>query len=264
MDIYDSLQLREIFHFEFLRWIGKKIKAENYVLKGGVNLRFFFNSFRYSEDMDLDIRGVNVNILKDIVMKILETPSFTDTLNPFGIERIIPPDISRAKQTETAQRFKIHLITSSGDDLFTKVEFSRRGFQGEALIQAVSDVISRSYKMAPLLLPHYEIQSAIMQKIAALASRSIIQSRDVFDLYILHSQYSYAKSRQIKKLDKLDIDKFKKAQDNIFEISFKQFRDTVLNYLAPEDQAIYKTTVSWDEMKLKVANFIDELKEKHA
>lgn len=264
MRIYDSLQLREIFHLEFLRWMSKKIKADNYALKGGVNLRFFFNSFRYSEDMDLDIHSVNVNILKDIVMNILGTLSFTDTLNPFGIERIVPPDISKAKQTETTQRFKIHLITSSGEDLFTKIEFSRRGFKGEALIQAVSDVISRSYKMAPLLVPHYEIQSAIMQKIEALATRAVIQARDVFDLYILNSQYNHAKSRQIEKLDKLGIDKFKKAQDNIFEISFEQFRDTVLNYLAPENQAIYKTTVSWDEIKLKVANFIDELKRKHA
>lgn len=260
MDIYNSLQIREIFHLEFLRWMSRKIKADNYVLKGGVNLRFFFNSFRYSEDMDLDIRGINVNILKDIVMKTLAAPSFTETLIPFGIERIIPPDISKAKQTETTQRFKIHLITSSGEDLFTKVEFSRRGFRGEAVIQAVSGVILRSYKAAPLLFPHYEIQSAIMQKIEALASRVVIQARDVFDLYVLNPQYSHVKSRQ----GKLGIDKFKKAHDNIFEISFEQFRDTVLNYLAPEDQAVYKTTACWDEIKLKTANFIDELKGKYA
>ena len=49
---YNSLQLREIFHLELLRLLGRKMKGEHYVLKGGVNLRFFFNSFRYSEDMD--------------------------------------------------------------------------------------------------------------------------------------------------------------------------------------------------------------------
>jgi hypothetical protein len=74
--IYNSLQLREIFHLEFLRWLGKKIKAECYVLKGGVNMRFFFNNFRYSEDMDLDTAGITVERLKEFVMKILQSASF--------------------------------------------------------------------------------------------------------------------------------------------------------------------------------------------
>jgi len=51
---YNQLQLREIFHLEFLRWLGRKLKPKNYCLKGGANLRFYFNSFRYSEDMDID------------------------------------------------------------------------------------------------------------------------------------------------------------------------------------------------------------------
>jgi len=258
MGNYNSLQLREIFHLEFLRWLGKKIKAENYILKGGVNLRFFFNSFRYSQDLDLDISGIRVDILKDIVMKILQSPSFQDTLKSFGVERVVHPDISKAKQTETTQRFKIHLITASGEDLFTKVEFSRRGFKGKVVVQAVSDVILRAYKMPPLLAPHYEIRSAIMQKIEALAARSVIQARDVFDLFILTPQYNDVVTN-IPVSNKLT-----KAYDNIFEINFEQFRDTVLVYLAPEDRATYEKMASWDEIKLKVSSFIDELRKRYA
>ncbi len=258
MIMYNQLQLREIFHLEFLRWMSRKIKVDNYVLKGGTNLRVFFNSIRYSEDMDMDISGVTLENLKDIVMKILQASSFNETLKPFGVERIIPPDISRVKQTETTQRFKIHLITSAGEDLFTKVEFSRRGFKGETAVETVSDIILRAYKMPPLLVSHYDIQSTVAQKIGALAARSIIQARDVFDLYILSSQYKPAKK------DILDREKLTKAHENIFEISFEQFRDTVLSYLAPEDQATYKTGELWDEIKLKVANFINELGGKDA
>lgn len=254
MNIYNQLQLREFFHIEFLRWMSRKIKADNYALKGGANLRLFFNSIRYSEDMDLDIRGIIVGNLKALVMKILLSPSFNDTLRPFGIERIIPPDISKAKQTETTQRFKIHLITSSGEDLFTKIEFSRRGFKGKAVVQPLSDNILRAYKMTPLLVSHYDIQSAIAQKIGALAGRSIIQARDIFDLYMLSSQYTP------KKTDILDKNRLTKAHDNIFEISFVQFRDSVLSYLNPEDRASYESTDSWDEIKLKTANFIAELR----
>ena len=267
MNIYNPLQVREIFHLEFLRWLSKKIKAKNYALKGGVNLRFFFNSFRYSQDMDLDVSGIRVDVLKDIVMGILQAPSFQAAIKPFGVERVVAPDISKAKQTETTQRFKLHLIASSGEDFFTKVEFSRRGFKGEAAVEAVSDVILRSYKIPPLLVPHYVIQSAIAQKIEALVTRSVTQARDVFDLYILSSQYDEAELQKFKGSglnDIADSNKLIKGRGNIFEISFGQFRDTVLSYLAPEDQEIYKTATSWDEICLKVANFIDELKGRYA
>jgi len=265
VNTHNPLQIREIFHLEFLRWLGKKIKAENYILKGGVNLRFFFNSIRYSEDMDLDISGIGVGILKDTIMKILQTPSFQDTIRPFGVEKIIPPDISKAKQTETTQRFKIHLIISSGEDLFTKVEFSRLGLKGKAVVQSVSDVILRAYKMPPLLAPHYELLSTIAQKIDALATRSVIQARDIFDLYILTSQYSDEGVHKNKWPElAISAEKLTKAYDNIFGISFEQFRDTVLSYLLPEDQSVFGVSSSWDEIKLKVSNFIGELKRRYA
>lgn len=253
--IYNSLQLREIFHLEFLRFLGRKIKVNHYVVKGGANLRFFFKSFRYSEDMDLDVYGVGVEQLKDTVMKILQAPSFQNTLKPFDVERVVAPDISRAKQTETTQRFKIHLMTSAGEDLFTKVEFSRRGFKGKVIVQPVSDIILRVYRLSPLLVPHYDIQSTIMQKIAALATRAVIQARDIFDLYILNSQYKPPKKKEIK----MNNVTLTKASENVFEISFEQFRDTVISYLSPEDQIVYNSSSLWDEIKLKVANLIDEL-----
>jgi predicted nucleotidyltransferase component of viral defense system len=254
--IYNSLQLRELFHLEFLRWFGRKCKTELYALKGGVNLRFFFKSSRYSEDMDLDIQGLKVEMLKDTVMGILEAKSFGDVLKVFGIERVVSPDIKRAKQTETTQRFKIHLITLAGEDLFTKIEFPRRGFKGRTIVQPVSDAILRVYKLAPLLVPHYDIDSTLMQKIDALASRSIIQARDIFDLYTLSSQYEPFKTKTVE----MSRTKLTKAYENMFEISFEQFRDTVISYLLPEDQKVYDLPSVWDEVRLKVGNLIEDFK----
>lgn len=247
--------MREIFHLEFLRWFTRKVKVKCYALKGGVNLRFFFNSFRYSEDMDLDINDVELNTLKDIVMKILRLPPFQDGLKPFGIERIVPPDITRAKQTTTTQRFKIHLITSAGDDLFTKIEFSRRGFKGKVIIQPVLDPVLREYKLPPLLVPHYDTRSAIAQKIDALATRALIQARDIFDLYILSSQYKPSKTEKIK----ISAAKLSRVERDVFAVSFEQFRDTVISYLSSEDQAGYNSPSLWEEVRLKVSNFIEEL-----
>lgn len=258
---YNHLQLREVFHLEFLRWFGRKVKAGDYAVKGGVNLRLFFKSFRYSEDMDLDARGIKVIGLKEIVMKILNAATFQNNLKPFGIMSVVPPDIGRAKQTETTQRFKIHLIASSGEDLFTKIEFSRRGFDGKVVTEAIDDAILRAYKLAPLPVPHYDAHSAIAQKMNALAGRSAVQARDIFDIYLLSSQYTAGAKAQI---DSIKSGVLLKAHERVFEVEFKRFRDTVVSYLSAEDQLVYDDPGMWEEVKLRAAHFIEEVGKEHA
>ena len=251
--IYSPLQIREVFHLEFLRWFARKLEVDRYVLKGGINLRLFFKSFRYSEDMDIDIVGTQVEKVKKTVMEILATRGFTDSLKSFGIDSIVAPDLAKAKQTQTTQRFKIHLSTAAGEDLFTKVEFSRRGFKGTTVAELVSGSVLRAYKMAPFIVPHYDSASAVAQKIQALAGRVAIEARDVFDLFLLSSQYE-------PKRNKIEVNRttLKTAHDNIFLIEFTQFRNQVVSYLALEDQKTFSTPASWDEIKLKVAHFLEE------
>ncbi len=253
-EIYTPLQIREVFHLEFLRWFGRKLAAEDYVLKGGVNLRLFFGGIRYSEDMDIDIQRVRVDRVKKTVMEILLARGFSDSLKSFGIDKIVPPDIAKAKQTETTQRFKIHLLTSAGEDLFTKIEFSRRGMKGMAVVEPVAARILRSYKMTPLFVVHYDANSAVVQKIHALAQRSVLQARDIFDLFVLNSQCDgTALGEHVSK------PLFKTAYDNIFQVGFTQFRDTVVAYLVDEEKKAYASPEVWDEIKLKTAHFLEEL-----
>lgn len=254
--IYNPLQIRELFHLEFLRWFARKLEADRYALKGGVNLRLFFKSIRYSEDMDIDLIKVPVEKIKKTVMEILSTRGFTDSLKSFGIERIVSPDLTKAKQTETTQRFKIHLLTSGGVDLFTKVEFSRRGLKGSQVVEPVSNEILRAYKMGPLLVPHYDVPSAVAQKIQALAQRSVLQARDIFDLFILNSQYEASGRKPLQVKSSI----LKIAHENIFLVEFHQFRDTVVAYLEVDDQKTYSSQAAWDEIKLKTAHFLEELK----
>ena len=266
---YNPLRLREIFHLEFLRWLGKKINPSYYALKGGVNLRFFYNSFRYSEDVDLNARIIRVDVLRDKVMQILKSIPFQNNLKPFGINKLVPPDIAKAKQTQTTQRFKIHLITPQNEDFFTKIEFSRREFKNNIKIESVSNAILHEYKSAPVLIPHYDIISAISQKLDALAKRKITQAEfillknakasrlaaSVLDIYILISQIESSDKEKIRP----NIENIKKARENTFGISFEQFKDTVVYYLLKEDQNIYNSPLVWNEIKLKVANFISKL-----
>ncbi len=256
---YEALQLREIFHLEFLRRLGRKVPAASFAVKGGANLRFFFGSIRYSEDIDLDVSGVGVAVLKDTVMKILEAAAFGEALRPYGIERLGIPDMMKAKQTETTQRFKVHLLTAAGEDLFSKVEFSRREFSGRAETGFVSEAVLRGYQMPPLLAPHYDLDSAVAQKIEALATRSETQARDIFDLHLLSGRHTGGGESGPGAKGLL-----RKASERVFEVDFAVFRDTVLAYLAPEDRPAYDSAGVWDELKLKVARFLEERGGAHA
>ncbi|MDI6757352.1 MAG: nucleotidyl transferase AbiEii/AbiGii toxin family protein [Endomicrobiia bacterium] len=246
---YSNLQIREIFHISFLRQFAKKFKPSLYALKGGVNMRLYFKSPRYSEDMDLDVNTVSVVALRDGVMKIITSATFADELRTFGITDVRPPDISKAKQTETTQRFKIHLLTAGGEDLFTKVEFSRRG-GGKSVTESIPAEVLRPYKFSPFIISHYDARIAVEQKIGALAGRSVAQARDIFDIHTLSTQYSpdddIAISSKIRKV----------AAENALAVGFNQFRDTVLSYLPEDNRMMYDNRDAWDDIKLKVSEII--------
>jgi len=256
---YDSLQLREIFHLEFLRRLGMKLPVRSFALKGGANMRFFFGSPRYSEDIDLDVVHVEVSALKEAVMKILETQAFQNELKPFGIERLALPEMAKAKQTETTQRFKVHLLTGAGEDLFSKIEFSRRGFKGRARPEFVSETVLRGYGMSPLIVPHYDLASAILQKIEALATRPETQARDIFDL---HALSTLGHGKDVSPL--MPASRIETARERLFEVGYRQYLDTVVAYLSPEDRAIRASPEIWDETRLRVARFLEEVEKKHA
>ena len=49
------LALREGFHVVLLRALAERLQGRDWVLKGGTNLRLYFGSIRFSEDIDLDV-----------------------------------------------------------------------------------------------------------------------------------------------------------------------------------------------------------------
>jgi predicted nucleotidyltransferase component of viral defense system len=113
--MWNERQIIEIFHLLFLRAFGARIDKALFVLKGGCNLRFFLKSIRYSEDMDLDIHTMTVGTLRNNIRRLLDAPSFVQTLRAQGIEIA---RTSLPKQTNTTQRWKLALrITESGAEV---------------------------------------------------------------------------------------------------------------------------------------------------
>ena len=69
-----TAQIIEHFHLAFLLVLAGRLAQSSYVLKGGANLRYFFGSFRYSEDIDLDVGGIEAWALTDRVDGVLARP----------------------------------------------------------------------------------------------------------------------------------------------------------------------------------------------
>ena len=54
----EVIQAVERFHLLFLSQLGTRVDKNLYGLKGGCNLRFYWKSIRYSQDIDFDVRTV--------------------------------------------------------------------------------------------------------------------------------------------------------------------------------------------------------------
>jgi len=160
--MYTDRQLRELFHFCFLERLLKISDIKLYVLKGGVNLRFYFHSPLYSEDMDLDVIAGSVATLRKNGYKILDDAAFRRNLRTYGIEDIEINDPLKAKHTETTQRFRMRLITASGDSMPTKIEFSRRNISADPTsIELIDPEIARFYNKLSFRCQHYPAEVVV-------------------------------------------------------------------------------------------------------
>src|SRR5712692_3034326 len=99
-------QAIELFHLAFLQVLQGRLNQDLYVLKGGANLRYFFESVRYSEDIDLDAHGIEVWKLEETADGVLESPALKTLLRVGGITIA---EIAKPRQTETTQRWKVGL-----------------------------------------------------------------------------------------------------------------------------------------------------------
>lgn len=250
--MWNDRQAIEIFHLLFLRAFGARVDKALFALKGGCNLRFFFKSIRYSEDMDLDVQTMAVGTLQNNVNRLLETPAFLQALRAQGIELA---RTAQPKQTETTQRWKMGLrIHKSGTEIPTKIEFSRRGLDAETAVETVDPEIIRGYRLYPVIVQHYSLRAAFAQKVSALASRQQVQSRDVFDLKLLMDAGAAAHP-----LLPAAVKHLAAAIENALEVDYDAFAGQVLAYLEPEYQDHYGNKKAWNELQEQVVNGLGAL-----
>lgn len=252
--MWTERQAIEVFHLLFLRAFGARVDKSLFALKGGCNLRFFLKSIRYSEDIDLDIRTMSVGTLRNNVDRVLEAPSFLQTLRAQSVEiaRTTSP-----KQTETTQRWKLTLrLIQNGTEVPTKIEFSRRALDPGSKHEPVDAGIIRTYRLYPVIVQHYPAPVAFAQKVLALALRAQIQSRDIFDLKLLLDAGAGNAPLPRKVSSELP-----KAIENAMEIRYDDFAGQVLAYLDPEYQQHYKDKKTWAALQDEVVDALEGLRQ---
>jgi predicted nucleotidyltransferase component of viral defense system len=234
----------EIFHLLFLQQLEKQMDKKLYALKGGCNLRFFFKSIRYSEDIDFDVTTISKTTLEKKVNKILSSVNFSRILQSHGIEII---QSNPVKQTDTTQRWKLLLrIKQSTLPIPTKIEFSRHKMDEDIAYTGVDTELLTQYHLYPIICNHYTHNTAVIQKIKALIGRTETQARDVFDLKWLLDQDSF------NNISIFSVAETTTAIHNCNGITYEDYKGQVVAYLMEQYQAFYGTRNKWDEIRSQV------------
>lgn len=243
-----------MFHLVFLRALVAKGDDKGLIaLKGGCNLRFYFSSVRYSEDIDFDVVVLAKETLKNKVDRLLRSPLVLAPLKTRGVEVV---DTSTPKQTDTTQRWKAGLRVSGLDvPIRTKIEFSRRDAFDGAAFEATHREVLRPYGLTPILATHYTTHAAITQKIHALAGRTEPQARDVFDLGHLLAQPD-AEGLLLSDRQRLWIPG---AMERAIGISFDEYVAKVVAYLDADQADLFRDRSAWDAMQEAVVSRLESL-----
>lgn len=252
---YTARQSIEMFHLVFVRALLAKGDDKSLIaLKGGCNLRFYFGSPRYSEDIDFDVVVIAKGTLRNKVERLLESPLVTMPLKSRGMEVI---EVSAPKQTDATQRWKAVLsVQGFPVALRTKIEFSRRDAIEGAAYEAIDVDVVRAHGLTPVLATHYRTHAAVAQKIQALVGRAETQARDVFDLHLLLSRPE-ANTLKGTGTPSLRIDT---AIERAMEVSFDAYTSKVVAYLDPAQSPLYEGRAAWNAMQEFVVSQLESLR----
>jgi predicted nucleotidyltransferase component of viral defense system len=257
------LALREGFHVVLLRALAERLQGRDWVLKGGTNLRLYFGSIRFSEDIDLDVGKDVAGAMQRAIPATLADGDVQRRLQALGILQASLIGGRSRKSTDTTLRYKIELVGRGDIRPPTKIDVSYRDrcAGDEHAVSPANDSAVREYLRPddpPLLLPSYTRAAAIRQKINALASRTDVQARDVFDLFVLGDG-------TLRGIDTgflrrwLDDATLRNARGRALEISHAEYSDTVLAYLDPAQREQLQDEDTWIVRQLFVGDLIDQI-----
>lgn len=245
-------QTIESFHLLFLQVLTAS-RQDWFVLKGEANIRYFFGSDRYSNDLDLDIIEREAWWVAEAVDKVLDGRALASLMRSSGIAM----SVTCPKQADTTRRWKIQLarVGDTEPRLPTKIEFSARTeFGGPFVLEHVPDTIVRPYGQRAPLVQHYGVAVAIRQKVAALALRSETKARDVFDLELLFRLHRAESSSK-----PIESEHARQAAQKAYSIPYVSYRSEVLPFMDSDVLELYESEEMWESMRETVVLHLDQM-----
>lgn len=249
-----SGQALERFHLAFLEVATTQLPLDQFILKGGANLRFFFRSLRRSVDMDFNYVGPKdrAAAFAGRVEALFGSNALATLLR---VRDLSFADLAPSKQTNTTRRWKFKIRAPGVDGIPSKIEFSARPEPRHAMdheLAAVDGDLARRLAARPVKLGHYGAVAAIAQKVAALRLRSETQPRDVFDLDHLFRVAPSAILTAALPPDELDA-----AAERALALTYAEYASTVVPFLEEDVVELYGTPDAWSEMQLRVVERLE-------
>ena len=249
--VREGAKALEFLHLAFLQVLVTQVDPARYVVKGGANLRLFYDSPRRSQDIDLDIIGPESWAIEDRVDQVLNGRLFSDLLRLGGITMSVP---TKPKQTHTTRRWKF-TVGAPGGHLNSKIEFSALAhIDPEYQLDTVTADVGRAAGLRAIRVQRYLPPAATRQKIRALADRSQTEPRDVFDLDLLFAKFPDAVAKGDVAPETIE-----RATAALFGIEYEAFEALVVDFLEDEYVALYQRREVWEEMILKVGEALQGL-----
>jgi predicted nucleotidyltransferase component of viral defense system len=250
MNERSDAEIIEVFHLLFMQVLTSHSR-DWFILKGGANLRYYFGSVRYSNDIDLNYFGKEGWQVERTIDAALTGRALEILLGQQGLSI---GESTKPKQTETTRRWKLGLARHdvAGDLIRTKLEFSNRGVDSEdVLYETIPNQIVDAYGIRPATLSHYGLTAALEQKIAALALRSETKARDIFDLELL-LRLRRAGSDSLE----YDLEYAAEAAKKAIQVPYSSFRSEVIPFLDPDTAALYEGEELWLQMRDDVSHVL--------
>lgn len=239
----------EEFHLEFLEAASARLPIAEFVIKGGVNIRFFFGSHRRSNEIDLDYQGDRFAAFGARVGQLLVSDTLVTLL---AARQITLSDVRPHKQTDAVRRWKLSLADADVADASSKIEFSNRGVSEPYELAPIATELATELRGRAPRLQHYLPGSAINQKVAVLVQRAETQPRDVFDL-----DHLFTTRPESLRQARLDTASVRAAIERTYELSYDEYASTVVDFLDEEMLDVLGTAGAWSDMQQRVVSALE-------
>lgn len=264
--ILSELEVREAFHCHLLANVPSDYRdpstgAPVLRLKGGVNLRLFLASPRYSEDIDFDLAPKRGPKFLDHLRQLLADSRFLAELLKLGITDLSVNKLHGGRGDSRGFRQKLTL-THGGVQYATKVEASYREetAAGDAICLPIPDRFCQRYGIVPgVRVAAYPRLVAAVHKVLALSRRDPPQTRDAFDFdHLIHDgelELAAAARRLVQ--TRLTVAQVRAAADTVAAFDHSSFKFQVAEYLP--DTMRNNAIAAWEAQRARTWVWLEQV-----